>query len=100
MSGGGLPSQQEDAGDTFEEVREDAAYQLEEDQFAAFMVVGIDDDGRLHDPQTAIDGDRIPGTMSKEQAAAALLMMAIQERAPDLTVAEMMRGYAGIDLEP
>lgn len=80
----------------FDEVREDVAYQLDEDQFAGFIVVAIDENGEVNGPWRAIDGNRIPGGASKQQAMAGMVAQVVHDVLPGATVADLICEAAGI----
>lgn len=85
-------------GEPFDQVREETRYQLEQDQYAAYLCVYIDDDGHA-DGHLARDGNRLPPNMSRQEAAIALLMTAVHRIAPDLTLEELIAQAGGVEYE-
>lgn len=82
----------------FDTVREDAAYQLTEDQYAAFILVGMTDDGRIAGPKVASDGNRIPPVASRADAITALVAQVLRDRLPDESLADLVARAADVDL--
>lgn len=86
--------------DTFDDVRERAAGELEADHYAAFLVIGVDDNGDCLPPHVAVDGNRIPSGMSRAQVVAAMVAQVLRDRMPTTTVAELILDAAGIEASP
>lgn len=84
--------------ESFDDIREETAFQLGEDQYAAYLCAYIDDEG-VAAADLARDGNRIPPGMSREEAAYALIVAALNRVFPQVTLAELVAQAGNIDVE-
>lgn len=80
----------------FDDVREDVIYNLDEDQHAGFMHIYLDDEGRCQLKQ-AIDANRLPPDVSREQAVGVMVMKAMLQIG-NPSIAELIQETFDLDV--
>lgn len=83
----------------FDDVRRELNYQLEEDQYAGFIFVGMTDDGEVTEPIRATDGNRIPPEVSRQQAIGTMVAQ-VYRGMVNLSIGELILEAIGVDASP